>query len=154
MIVDDEAEAPPPAGGAEQLADIAQPCIVEQGAAGSGVGGQRIGELYIWIEEAAPIPNRAAHMTADAAHERFIPPAHAAQNAGFDDASVGAPLGIAALLKAANLVASNGEGSRMIEQGGVRIDGAVVSDKGLKVAPGTCVVQVGKRKFARVTLSA
>jgi tyrosyl-tRNA synthetase len=40
----------------------------------------------------------------------------------------------------------------MVEQGGVRIDGAVVGDKGLKVAAGTFVVQVGKRKFARVTL--
>ena len=35
----------------------------------------------------------------------------------------------------------------------VRIDAAVVSDKGLKLAAGTYVVQVGKRKFARVTLS-
>jgi tyrosyl-tRNA synthetase len=43
---------------------------------------------------------------------------------------------------------------RLIEQGGVRIDGAVVSDKALRVAAGTCVVQVGKRKFARVTLVA
>ena len=42
----------------------------------------------------------------------------------------------------------------VVEQGGVRIDGAVVSDRGLKVAAGTCVVQVGKRKFARVTLTA
>ncbi|MCD2343383.1 tyrosine--tRNA ligase [Ideonella azotifigens] len=65
----------------------------------------------------------------------------------------GAPMGIGALLKAANLVASNGEGLRMVEQAGVRIDGTVISDKGLKVQPGTFVVQVGKRKFARVTLS-
>jgi tyrosyl-tRNA synthetase len=65
----------------------------------------------------------------------------------------GAPIGIGALLKAANLVASNGEGLRMVEQGGVRIDGGVVSDKGLKVGAGTVVVQVGKRKFARVTLT-
>ena len=42
----------------------------------------------------------------------------------------------------------------MIDQGGVRIDGERVSDKGLKLARGTtAVVQVGKRKFARVTLS-
>jgi tyrosyl-tRNA synthetase len=40
-----------------------------------------------------------------------------------------------------------------VEQGGVRIDGTVVSDKGLKVLPGTYVLQVGKRKFARVTLA-
>jgi tyrosyl-tRNA synthetase len=45
-------------------------------------------------------------------------------------------------------------GLRLVEQGGVRIDGAVVSDKGLKLAAGTYVVQVGKRKFARVTLAA
>jgi len=66
----------------------------------------------------------------------------------------GAPLGIGALLKQAGLVPSTSEALRLIEQGGVRIDGAVVSDKGLKVAPGTVVVQVGKRKFARVTLVA
>jgi tyrosyl-tRNA synthetase len=65
----------------------------------------------------------------------------------------GAPLGLANVLKSAGLVASNSEGMRMIEQGGVRIDGAVVSDKGLKLEPGTVVVQVGKRKFARVTLT-
>ena len=65
----------------------------------------------------------------------------------------GAPLGIGQLLKQANLCASTSEALRMVEQGGVRIDGAAVSDKGLKVEAGTFVVQVGKRKFARVTLS-
>ncbi len=65
----------------------------------------------------------------------------------------GAPLGIGQLLKQANLCASSSEALRMVEQGGVRIDGATVSDKGLKVDAGTFVVQVGKRKFARVTLS-
>ncbi|MFZ9350624.1 MAG: tyrosine--tRNA ligase [Polynucleobacter sp.] len=64
----------------------------------------------------------------------------------------GAPLGIAALLKAANLVPSTSEANRNIEQHGVRIDGAVVSDKALKVEPGTYVIQVGKRRFAKVTL--
>ncbi|HEX7638499.1 MAG TPA: tyrosine--tRNA ligase [Burkholderiaceae bacterium] len=68
-------------------------------------------------------------------------------------ALAGAPMPIAALLKAAGLVESNGEGNRMIEQGGVRIDQVVISDKGLKVQPGTYVFQVGRRKFARVTLS-
>jgi tyrosyl-tRNA synthetase len=67
---------------------------------------------------------------------------------------IGAPLGIATVLKQANLVASSSEGLRMVEQGGVRIDGATVSDKSLKVDAGTFVVQVGKRKFARVTLIA
>ncbi|WP_077033672.1 tyrosine--tRNA ligase [Pelomonas sp. KK5] len=66
----------------------------------------------------------------------------------------GAPLLIGKVLLGAGLVASGGEATRMIEQGGVRIDGAVISDKGLKLEPGaTFVAQVGKRKFARVTLS-
>jgi tyrosyl-tRNA synthetase len=64
----------------------------------------------------------------------------------------GAPMGIGALLKAAGLVASTSEGLRMVEQNGVRIDGEVVSDKGLKLEAGQFVLQVGKRKFARVTL--
>ncbi|XYJ09912.1 tyrosine--tRNA ligase [Telluria sp. B2] len=66
----------------------------------------------------------------------------------------GAPLGVAQLLKAAGLCASTSEAMRMIDQGGVRIDGGVVSDKGLQVEAGTFVMQVGKRKFARVTFTA
>ncbi|HXA47186.1 MAG TPA: tyrosine--tRNA ligase [Burkholderiaceae bacterium] len=65
----------------------------------------------------------------------------------------GAPMGIGQLLKQTNLCPSTAEGMRMVEQGGVRIDGAVISDRGLKVEAGVFVVQVGKRKFARVTLS-
>ena len=65
----------------------------------------------------------------------------------------GAPLGIGALLKAAGLTASSGEGNRHIDGGAVRIDGAVISDKSLKVEAGSFVLQVGKRKFAKVTLS-
>lgn len=65
----------------------------------------------------------------------------------------GAPLGIGALLKQANLAPSTSEANRLIDGGGVRVDGGVVSDKGLKLAAGTYVVQVGKRKFARVTLA-
>jgi tyrosyl-tRNA synthetase len=68
-------------------------------------------------------------------------------------ALAGAPLGIGQLLKLANLCPSSSDALRMVEQGGVRIDGAPVTDKGLKVAAGCFVVQVGKRKFARVTLS-
>jgi tyrosyl-tRNA synthetase len=63
-------------------------------------------------------------------------------------------MGIGALLKAAGLAPSTTEAGRLIDGGGVRIDGAVISDKGLKVEAGSHVVQVGKRKFARVTLSA
>lgn len=66
----------------------------------------------------------------------------------------GAPIGIAALLKAANLVPSNSEANRNIEQNGVRIDGTVITDKSLKLNPGSYIVQVGKRRFAKVTLSA
>ncbi|MYM31002.1 tyrosyl-tRNA synthetase [Duganella sacchari] len=66
----------------------------------------------------------------------------------------GAPLGVAQLLKQANLCASTSEAMRMVEQGGVRVDGTVISDKGLQLQAGTFVLQVGKRKFARVTLSA
>jgi tyrosyl-tRNA synthetase len=69
-------------------------------------------------------------------------------------ALAGAPLAIGALLKQAGLVPSTSEALRLIGQGGVRIDGAVVSDKGLKLPAGTLVVQVGKRKFARITLAA
>jgi tyrosyl-tRNA synthetase len=65
----------------------------------------------------------------------------------------GAPMGVAALLKAANLVPSNSEANRNIEQNGVRINGAVITDKALKLNPGSYVVQVGKRRFAKVTLS-
>jgi tyrosyl-tRNA synthetase len=64
----------------------------------------------------------------------------------------GAPLAIGALLKQAGLAPSTSEANRLIDGGGVRIDSSVVSDKGLKLAAGTYVVQVGKRKFARVAL--
>ena len=65
----------------------------------------------------------------------------------------GAAVGIGALLKLAGLVASSGEGNRLIDGAGVRIDTSLVSDKGLKLGAGTYVLQVGKRRFARVTLA-
>ena len=65
----------------------------------------------------------------------------------------GAALGIAALLKSAGLAASTGEGNRLIDGGGVRVDSNVVSDKGLKLGAGTYVLQVGRRKFVRATLT-
>jgi tyrosyl-tRNA synthetase len=65
----------------------------------------------------------------------------------------GAALGIAALLKSAGLAASSGEGNRLIDGGGVRVDSNVVSDKGLKLGAGTYVLQVGRRKFVRATLT-
>jgi tyrosyl-tRNA synthetase len=66
----------------------------------------------------------------------------------------GAAMGIAALLKQAGLAASSGEGNRLIDGGGVRVDGNTVSDKGLKLGAGVYVLQVGKRKFKKVTLKA
>ena len=66
---------------------------------------------------------------------------------------VGSPMGIGSLLKQANLAASTGEALRLVDGRGVRVDGAVVEDRGLKLAAGTYVLQVGKRKFARVTLA-
>jgi tyrosyl-tRNA synthetase len=68
--------------------------------------------------------------------------------------AVDGELPIANLLKAAGLVASTSEALRLIGQGGVRIDGEKVADRGLRVAAGTqAVYQVGKRRFARVTLA-
>jgi len=61
--------------------------------------------------------------------------------------------GVAQAMKQAGLVASTSEALRMIEGGGVRIDGDKVADKGLQLKAGaTVVMQVGKRKFARVTI--
>ena len=65
----------------------------------------------------------------------------------------GAAVGIGALLKLAGLVASSGEGNRLIDGAGVRVDGSPIIDKGLKLGAGTYVLQVGKRRFARVTLA-
>ncbi|HAT32455.1 MAG TPA: tyrosine--tRNA ligase [Janthinobacterium sp.] len=65
----------------------------------------------------------------------------------------GAPQGIGQLLKQSGLCPSTSEAMRMVEQGGVRVDGVVISDKALKLDAGTFVLQVGKRKFARVILS-
>ncbi len=63
-------------------------------------------------------------------------------------------MGIAHILKAANLVSSTSEAFRMIKQGAVKIDGQKVEDRGLTIDAGNeHVYQVGKRKFARVSLS-
>jgi len=62
-------------------------------------------------------------------------------------------LAITQVLKQAGLTPSTSEALRMIDQGGVRIDGERASDKGRKLGRGTYVLQVGKRKFARVTLA-
>ncbi len=63
-------------------------------------------------------------------------------------------LGIAHLLKGASLVGSTSEAFRMIKQGAVRVDGQRIEDRGLHIEAGTTAVyQVGKRKFARVSLT-
>ena len=65
----------------------------------------------------------------------------------------GVAIGIASLMKTLGLAESNGAANRLIDGGGVRVDSEVVTDKGLKLVAGTYVVQVGKRKFVRVTLA-
>jgi tyrosyl-tRNA synthetase len=63
-------------------------------------------------------------------------------------------LGIGYLLRDAGLVSSTSEAFRMIRQGAVRIDGSKMDDRGLEIAAGTSqVYQVGKRKFARVSVT-
>ncbi len=89
---------------------------------------------------------------ADAAEQDFINRSKGGVPDDIPDVALsGAPLGIGALLKQANLAPSTSEANRLIDGGGVRVDGSVVSDKGLKLEAGTYVVQVGKRTFARVT---
>jgi len=67
--------------------------------------------------------------------------------------SDGTAIGLIKLLREVGLVTSGTEAQRNIEQGGVKVDGQRVDDKALALAPGQYVVQVGKRKFARVTVS-
>jgi tyrosyl-tRNA synthetase len=77
--------------------------------------------------------------------------------ADMPEVTVKAPAGgilIAQLLKQTNLTPSTSEAQRMIEQGGVKLDGERVSDKALKIPAGrTVVLQVGKRKFARIKVT-
>ena len=66
----------------------------------------------------------------------------------------GDTIGIAQLLKMAGLVESTSEAIRAIQQGGVKIDSQKVEDKSLQINKGTSLVaQVGKRKFAKVSLT-
>lgn len=91
---------------------------------------------------------------ADAAEQDFINRSRGGVPDDIPEVQIsGAPLGIAHVLKQAGLTASTSEGNRLIDGGGVRVDSSVVSDKGLKLEAGSYVVQVGKRKFARVLLA-
>jgi tyrosyl-tRNA synthetase len=65
----------------------------------------------------------------------------------------GGGVGIARVLSEARLTASNSEAFRMIEQGAVRVDGERIADRELALRPGEYVIQVGKRRFARVVLT-
>lgn len=98
--------------------------------------------------------NRAA---ADAAetefNNRFRAGAMPAEIDEVDVQSTDGVVGVGLMLKLARLVPSTSEANRNIEQGGVRIDGETVTDRSLKIPAGrTFVVQVGKRKWARVTV--
>ncbi|MCU4677461.1 tyrosine--tRNA ligase [Catenovulum sp. 2E275] len=94
---------------------------------------------------------------AEAAHQDFIQ--RFQKNAIPDDIeeitlTLGEATGIASLLKEAGLVASTSEAMRMIKQGAVKIDGEKVADNKLEIPLGsTAVYQVGKRKFAKITLA-
>ena len=91
---------------------------------------------------------------ADTAEQDFINRSRGGVPDEIPDVAIsGAPLGIGQLIKQAGLAASSGEANRLIDGAGVRVGSVLISDKGLKLPAGTYVVQVGKRKFARVTLS-
>lgn len=66
----------------------------------------------------------------------------------------GAPLGLLRVLREAGLCASASEAQRAVEQGGVKVDGSKIEDRSLQLAAGSYILQVGKRKFARVNLTA
>ncbi|WP_048439613.1 tyrosine--tRNA ligase [Caenimonas sp. SL110] len=94
-----------------------------------------------------------SEQAADAAQQDFANRSKGGVPDEIDEVSLtGAPIGIAQLLKQAGLAPSASEASRLIDGGGVRVNSAVISDKALKLDAGTYVVQVGKRKFAKVTL--
>ena len=67
-------------------------------------------------------------------------------------AAIDGEIGIGKLIKEAGMVSSVGEANRNVEQGGVRVNGDRTTDRGLKLKAGTYTVQVGKRKWAKVTV--
>lgn len=66
---------------------------------------------------------------------------------------VAGPIAIGSLLKFAGLADSATAGGRLVDQRGVRVDGVVITDRVLRLGIGTYIIQVGKRKFARVTIT-
>lgn len=96
-------------------------------------------------------------VAATRAHEAFVARfSHGAVPTDVPRVEIQADAGgqqVAALLKAAGLVQSNGEGMRLIKQGAVRVDGNRIEDAARELAPGQeYLVQVGKRRIARITL--
>ena len=67
-------------------------------------------------------------------------------------AAIDGEIGIGKLIKEAGMVSSVGEANRNVEQGGVRVNGDRITDRGLKLKAGTYTVQVGRRKWAKVTV--
>ena len=99
-----------------------------------------------------------SHAAAERAEEEFAQRfRHGQAPQGMPEVSLQAPpggLGVTQALKQAGLAPSVSEAARNIEQGGVRLNGERLSDKARKLAPGeTVVAQVGKRKFARITIA-
>ncbi len=94
---------------------------------------------------------------ADAAEQDFINRSKGGVPDDIQEVSVSlsgaAEMGIGAILKAAGLTESTGEANRHIDGGAVKVNGTAISDKALKLSAGTYVMQVGKRKFAKVSMS-
>ena len=124
-------------------------------AAMAGEVNPRDCKVELALEIVARFHDRAAATAALDAFERRFRQGQMPDE--IDEISVtadGDGLPIANLLKEAGLAASTSEALRLIGQGGVRIDGEKVGDRGLRVAAGTSAVyQVGKRRFARVTVA-
>ena len=102
-----------------------------------------------WLGDHGALPQRGGAEAAEGSRLRQPPRSAAASRHEIPEVSVPAARWASARCSSSQPGAASSEGDApLIDGGGVRIDGAVVSDKGLKVERGTYVVQVGKRKFA------
>ena len=132
------------------LADIAAlQKAVEDGRNPRDVKFELAGELVARFHDQAAAESEKAEFIA-----RFQKGAMPQEIRDVSVSGEGGKLGIAHLLRDAGLVASTSEAIRMIKAGAVKIEGAKIEDRSLEVAAGTCqVYQVGKRKFARVSVT-
>ena len=132
------------------LADIAAlQKAVEDGRNPRDVKFELAGELVARFHDQAAAESEKAEFIA-----RFQKGAMPQEIRDVSVSGKGGKLGIAHLLRDAGLVASTSEAIRMIKAGAVKIEGAKIEDRSLEVAAGTCqVYQVGKRKFARVSVT-